>query len=81
MKSNQTKLRFNVLLAIALFGISNHAYAQTIAGGIDYSTFICADGVPMASGNNTSGQLGNGTNTGSTNTPISVGGLSNVIAV
>ena len=65
------------LLFFALFAIG--LSAQTIAGGT-HSLFLCANGSARATGQNTVGQLGNGTNI-STLTPFPVNSISDVIAV
>jgi alpha-tubulin suppressor-like RCC1 family protein len=54
--------------------------AQTISAGGWHSISICQDSTVKAFGENNSGQLGNGLNTDS-NVPVSVTGLTNIIAV
>jgi len=53
---------------------------QYIAGGT-YHSLIVVDGKVLAWGNNSYGELGNGTTVNSRNTPVQVPDLSNVIAV
>lgn len=53
---------------------------QTIAGGLSYSVFVCSENNVTATGNNSWGQLGNGTTT-NTLTATAVNGLTDVISV
>lgn len=55
-------------------------YAPPLAGGQAHSLAVNADGTASAWGNNSYGQLGNGTTTSST-TAVPVSGLSGVLAV
>ena len=63
--------------------------ATAITAGGEHSLALLQNGTVMAWGENTSGQLGNGNNTGPDNcggdacskTPITVGGLSGVVAI
>lgn len=70
-------------LSLLLGLISNLFYcnAQTVAGGGSHSLFICNNGTVRASGRNVSGQLGNGTNSNTVITPVTVHGLTDVVAV
>ena len=54
--------------------------AQTIAAGDGHSLALCSDETVRSWGTNPSGQLGNGTQTGS-NIPIEVSNLTDIIAV
>ena len=53
---------------------------QTFDGGVKHSVFVCIDGTVKTVGDNTFGQLGDGTNTMQP-TPVAVSGLTGVIAV
>ncbi len=75
---------FIAVMAVLVIGMLTHpAFAQTdpsvFAGGT-HSLVLKSDGTVRAWGNNSDGQLGDGTTT-SRPTPVEVPGLSNVIAV
>jgi alpha-tubulin suppressor-like RCC1 family protein len=53
---------------------------KIIDGRLGHSIVLCNDGTVWTTGNNTAGQLGNGTTTNK-NTPIQVSGLSDIVAV
>jgi alpha-tubulin suppressor-like RCC1 family protein len=53
---------------------------QTFDGGVKHSLFVCTDSTVKAVGDNSSGQLGDGTNI-MRSTPVAVSGLTGVIAV
>jgi alpha-tubulin suppressor-like RCC1 family protein len=68
-------------LPVVVSGISNAVAVST--GGSDFGSHTCAllsDGTIRCWGYNGSGQLGNGTNTGS-NLPVVVSGISNAVTV
>ncbi|MFI5218321.1 MAG: T9SS type A sorting domain-containing protein [Bacteroidia bacterium] len=69
-------LLFTTLLLASTF----HITAQTIAGGGQHSLAICSDGTARSWGYNLNGQLGIGI-TGSTNAPVPVNILTNLITV
>lgn len=52
-----------------------------VSAGMYHTLALKADGTVWAWGNNTSGQLGNGTNYINSNKPIQVAGLSNIISI
>jgi alpha-tubulin suppressor-like RCC1 family protein len=80
MKRCTIKLR--TLFSTAAIICFNFIYlsAQTIAAGGNHSIFVCASGEAKVSGWNPNGQFGNGTTTGAL-TPITVNGLSGIVAV
>lgn len=63
--------------AIAPLEIKN---TQKFDGGVKHSVFVCNDGTVKACGDNTYGQLGDGT-TIRHSTPVAVSGLTDVVAV
>ncbi|HRO41448.1 MAG TPA: T9SS type A sorting domain-containing protein [Flavipsychrobacter sp.] len=65
---------------IALSVCNNPTMAQRIAAGGWHSVVICNDSTVKAFGENATGQLGDGTTTDK-NTPVSVSGLTGIIAV
>ena len=69
--------KITLLIAMITFSF---AYSQSIAGGYEYTLFTCGNGTATATGDNSAGQLGNGTTT-NTLTPIAISGLTIVIAV
>ena len=60
--------------------VSELSEVTAVAAGKDHSLALIEGGTVMAWGRNSSGQLGNGTTTGSA-LPVSVGGLSEVTAI
>lgn len=77
VKNNYTLSAFIFLFCI----LSNHQlHAQKVSLGNLHTLFICSDSTVEASGHNSNGQLGDGT-TISTNVPVTVNNLSEVIAV
>jgi alpha-tubulin suppressor-like RCC1 family protein len=72
-----------ITLSLLLGLVANLFYctAQTVAGGGNHSLFICDNGTVRATGRNVNGQLGNGTNSNTVVTPVTVSGLTDVVAV
>lgn len=68
------------IIILLTFLQSKHVGAQTIAAGSSHSLSICNDGRVMAWGENTYGQLGDGTNIDK-NSPTQVLNLTGIIAV
>jgi alpha-tubulin suppressor-like RCC1 family protein len=60
--------------------INSPIYIKYISASIEHSLALMSDGTVKAWGNNTYGQLGDGT-TNQSNTPITVSGLSNVLGI
>src|SRR3990172_8846491 len=80
---HQWKVKGAVVAVLAGFVLAApvaQAVRPTIAGGYTHSLALKSDGTVKAWGGNGDGQLGNGNNT-DTNVPVSVTGLSNVVAV
>ncbi len=70
-----------ILTTLFLFMVSAHfVFAQTIAGGDTYSVAICSDSTVRSWGNNSVGNLGDGTTTQRLN-PVSVLNLTGIIDV
>jgi len=69
----------DIYTPVQVSGMSS-AGAIGIAAGYDHAVAMKTDGTVWAWGGNSSGQLGNGTTTGSL-TPVQVGGMSGVTAV
>ncbi|UOQ71551.1 RCC1 domain-containing protein [Hymenobacter cellulosilyticus] len=65
---------------VGLFALCSTARAQSVAAGTGHSLFVCASGNVMTVGQNTVGQLGDGT-TRQRQLPITVPSLSGVKAV
>jgi alpha-tubulin suppressor-like RCC1 family protein len=63
--------------AIAALEVKNK---QKFDGGVKHSVFVCSNGTVKACGDNTFGQIGDGTNT-SRPSPVAVSGLTGVVAV
>ncbi|MDD3878050.1 MAG: T9SS type A sorting domain-containing protein [Bacteroidales bacterium] len=75
------KKQITILIALlALLGWSKITVAQSIAAGGWHSVVVCSDNTVKCFGENATGQLGNGNNTDQ-NLPVSVAGLTGVIAV
>ena len=66
--------------SLSLLSSTNIIQAQSIAAGGWHSLAICNDSTIKAFGENATGQLGDGTTT-DRNTPVSVNGLTGIIAV
>ena len=88
MKSTFNELQKNNInivskkITLVLFGLFTIGLnAQTIAGANSHSLFICSNGSVQATGENNHGQLGIGANSGVTLSPITVSGLTNIVAV
>jgi alpha-tubulin suppressor-like RCC1 family protein len=64
---------FSVLLA--------PAWAQSITGCYYHSLFLCTDGTVKACGANYGGQMGNGMQSPNVSSPITVAGVSGIVAV
>ena len=58
--------KITLLIAMITFSFAN---SQSIAGGYEYTLFTCGNGTVTATGDNSTGQLGNGTTT-NTLTPM-----------
>jgi alpha-tubulin suppressor-like RCC1 family protein len=67
------------LTPVPVTGLSG-VTVRAISAGVDHSMALGSDGVLRAWGNNSQGQLGNGTNTASS-TPVQLGSATNVLAV
>lgn len=78
MKTNLLKLKAYIGTSMLLFTFTSHA--QTIAGGVYHGLAVCNDGTVKAWGRNNYGQLAQSVFT-SSSVPVSVSGLSNVVAV
>ncbi len=77
------KINYKILklaTAIGLFGFVANTSAQSLGGGGWHSLGICNDSTVKAFGENATGQIGNG-NTVDQTTPVTVAGLSGIIAV
>ena len=75
------EIQKTILIAtLILCGWANVANAQSIAGGVQHSIFLCSDATVRTCGNNWGGQLGDGTNV-EKNTPVQVSSLSGMIAI
>ena len=79
MKKTNYKLSI-ITAALTILGCANIAKAQSIACGGWHSLGICSDSTVKAFGENATGQIGNG-NTTDQSTPVTVPGLSGIIAV
>lgn len=69
---------------LLLFGLAANLFncmAQTVAGGGNHSLFVCDNGTVRGTGRNVNGQLGDGNNTPTVTTPVTVSGLTDVVAV
>jgi alpha-tubulin suppressor-like RCC1 family protein len=77
MKNNFTKIIASLFLCHFAWCSIN---AQHVGAGGWHSVVVCNDGTVKTFGENASGQLGNGQTTDS-NLPVSVSGLTNVVAV
>jgi len=73
------KKHFKIILAALLLCVAEEIYAQPIAGGDDHSLFRCSSGQIVGYGNDSSGELGDGTN--SPTSPAQVSGLSEITDV
>ena len=81
--SGPSTCKFNAVLHACSLGaipVSELSEVTAVAAGKDHSLAIVEGGTVMAWGRNSSGQLGNGTTTGSA-LPVAVGGLSEVTAI
>jgi alpha-tubulin suppressor-like RCC1 family protein len=81
--SGPESCKFNAVLHACSLGaipVSELSEVTAVAAGKDHSLALIEGGTVMAWGRNSSGQLGNGTTTGSA-LPVSVGGLSEVTAI
>src|SRR5438874_2911485 len=81
--SGPSSCKFNKVLHACSLGaipVSELSEVTAVAAGKDHSLALIEGGTVMAWGRNSSGQLGNGTTTGSA-LPVSVGGLSEVTAI
>jgi alpha-tubulin suppressor-like RCC1 family protein len=83
----KSKLRCLLLLSIGIFNqtlsaqdMSASANPIGVASGIKHTLAVCNTGVVTAVGDNTTGQLGNGT-TASSYLPVLVSGLTGIVAV
>lgn len=75
-----TTIGKNMVTSISCPGLEFNFISQPVAAGGLHSLFLCSDGVPKGTGNNTAGQLGTGNNTFTT-VPVTVNGLTDVVAV
>lgn len=80
MRTMKQNFRALFITATLLFNSVYFAGAQTVAAGGNHSIFVCESGEAKVTGSNLNGQFGNGTTTGAL-TPISVNGLSGIVAV
>ena len=69
-----------ILTGLFLVMIACFSHAQFIAGGNTHSLIICDDNTVMSWGNNSFGQLGNGSS-GNSNVPVNVSNLTNVLKI
>ncbi|KAA9345757.1 T9SS type A sorting domain-containing protein [Adhaeribacter soli] len=69
-----------LLSGLTFISVSFRTNAQSIAAGSGHTIYVCNNKVPVATGNNGSGQFGVGPTPNTTSTPITVSGISNVIA-
>jgi alpha-tubulin suppressor-like RCC1 family protein len=65
---------------VIVIGAVLPASAQTVAGGGLHTVILKSDGTVWAVGNNSYGQLGDGTNT-NRQTPVQVSGLTDIVAI
>lgn len=79
MKTHLQKSFASLFSACILLSTGYNANAQSISAGSVHSIYVCSSGVAKATGNNASGQLGNGSIT-RTSTPGSVSGLTGIIS-
>ncbi len=73
------RLAFLLIVVTGCF-LARPAFSQKISAGTSHSLFVCSDGSVWASGDNSSGQLGNGTLVSSI-IPKQVANLDGVVAV
>ena len=73
--------RSALFLFLTTLSVSNQTIqAQTFSAGAEHALFACSGNVPMVTGRNNLGQLGNGTNNNSS-LAIPVSSLNGIIAV
>jgi alpha-tubulin suppressor-like RCC1 family protein len=80
MKTQNSFIIIFLLIVNFVFTVPSFSQVQVIAGGSSHSIFLCSNGVPRGSGDNTSYQLVDGTST-SRKTPVTVSGLTGITSV
>src|SRR5689334_12785478 len=73
--------KFYTVFFLFLFGIFSHIKAQTIGVGGYNTSSICSDGTISDWGDNSNGEVGDGSSFGSRAYPVKVFGLTGIIAV
>gem|GEM_PF-956159 len=76
-----TTIGKNMVTSIGCPGLEFNFMPQLVAAGGLHSLFLCSNGIPKATGNNSAGQLGIGTTGAVVVNPTTVNGLTNVISV
>lgn len=76
-----TTIGKNTVTPMSCPGLEFNFISQPVAAGGLHSLFLCNDGIPKATGNNSVGQLGIGTIGAIVVNPTTVNGLTNVVAV